>query len=528
MATSDYKKAVANLEAAIGWESLASQEDFDFPIKDIWGIFPFLESPQNYYFVGSRGAGKSALVTQSVQLLENDKQVLLCALNGASFRSIGDSAHIETVKKFITGFFATLLDQIRIRKNYERIARISTTYAWVREWRDFREWREYLSSIIRQETDSKSQIPALFGKSHLRLLIDVASIRFALLDAGPIQVGSFKLTPIKMSFDAPPDKRDLLFRSEEVRNSLNTEIGFIEPVLSSLVNELAQHCQNENINKIVILVDDFHFLSLASQVRIIHFLRRVIGQLRSKNITMILKIFSATNLTPYIRGVLGLAKKELEVRNIESSLENLEIKRQAIENLLVLILRKSDWADDDIRRLFRREIIDLILVLSGGHPRRFLEMSAVLIGNTQGNLGNLYDDVMFAAATILNEYRNNLHIQLGIDEDPRANEYQRVYEKSVSHLTEHFASVDNPFILVPYSEIQGLMDFAQWLDDAVAIGDLLEIVNLVWIGREPYRLVALNPATMYYRRYDFRIRYHDIVDIQIGAREIQNKYSLTH
>jgi hypothetical protein len=236
---------------------------------------------------------------------------------------------------------------------------------------------------------------------------------------------------------------------------------------------------------------------------------------------VILKIFSATNISPYIKGVLGLAKKELEVRNIESSLENLEIKRQAIENLLVIILKKAKWSDDNIRRLFRREIIDHLLILSGGHPRRFLEMSAKLIDTTEGNLSNLYQDTLLSAAKILSDYRKDLSIQLGIDGDPRANQYQKVYESAITRLTEYFKNGDSPFFLIPHEAIEAHVNFSQWVDDAIAIGDLLEITNLIRVKQIPYKLVCINPASAYYQQRDFRVSYQDIVDIQINARSIQ-------
>lgn len=521
--TDTYSQAIANLEAALGWETIDAKGKDDFQIKDIWGIFPFLESSQSYYFVGSRGAGKSILVAQSIRLLRSNEQTMLCALDGTAFKSIGEGAENETVKKFIVSFFTNLLEQLKERKNYKRIAFYSSTYAKIKQWSDFRESLNYLNKLTGKETKNVAGSAISFAKSHLRLLMDVASIKFSLVDAGIIQFGSIELTPIQLEFNATAQANETEFQANEVREKLNNDIGFIEPALSPLVDELAEHCKELGIDRLVVLGDDFHFLSLVSQVRIIHFLRRVIGQLRPRGISMVLKIFSATNLSPYIKGVLGLAKKELEVRNIESSLENLEIKRQAIENLLVIILRKAKWSDDNIRKLFRREIIDHLLILSGGHPRRFLEMSAKLIETTEGNLSNLYQDTMLSGAKILNDYRKDLSIQLGIDGDPRANEYQKVYESAIARLAGNFRDGDSPFFLIPHEAIESHISFSQWVDDAIAIGDLLEITNLIRVKQVPYKLVCINPATAYYQRRDFRISYQDIADIQINARSIQSE-----
>jgi len=109
----NYQQAIADLEAALGWETLSAQGDDDFQIKDIWGIFAFLKTPQSYYFVGSRGAGKSAIVAQAIRSLSNDRQTLLCVLDGESFKSIGEGAENETIKKFITTLFSNLLDKIK-------------------------------------------------------------------------------------------------------------------------------------------------------------------------------------------------------------------------------------------------------------------------------------------------------------------------------------------------------------------------------------------------------------------------------
>jgi energy-coupling factor transporter ATP-binding protein EcfA2 len=392
---SEDQRAIAFLEAALGWDTLEAQGLDDFLIKDIWGIYEFLKTNQSYYFVGSRGAGKSTLVAQAVRLLGNNPQTLVCVLDGDAFRSVGEGAERETIRKFIKGSLEKIFEQIKLRAGYERIARISSVYAAVKEWADFHVARHHISTLVEGR---KSGALETFVRSGLRVSFNAGPLGVSLLEAGPLRIGKIAV-PLELTFNASAEADKPLFDFEQFRESLNAEIGAVEPVIESLVNEIAKLCKKQNINEIVVLCDDFHLLSVVSQVRIIHFLRRVIGQLKAQNISMILKIFSATNLSPYIKEVLGL-RKELMVKRIDSSLENLEQKRQAVENLLVLILKRAGWSDDKIRRLFRREVIDLLLVLSGGHPRRFLEMSASLI--KIGNVNNLYHDVMFAAAKVLN------------------------------------------------------------------------------------------------------------------------------
>lgn len=527
----NYQQAVADLEAALGWETLSAQGDDDFQIKDIWGIFSFLKTSQSYYFVGSRGAGKSVIVTQAVRLLGGDKRTLLCVLDGESFKSIGEGAENETIKKFIVTLFSNLLDQIKRRKDekYAQIAKISSIYAKVSEWADFRHAFQYLNNLKGKDGKNSSITSTVtsFAKSHLRLLLDVASLKFSLADTGIIKFGSIELTPMQLEFDATSKTNENTFEIDDLKQNLNSEIGPVETIITPLIDEIAQHCHEQNIKRIMVLCDDFHFLSVASQVRIIHFLMRVVGQLRRKKpeITMVLKIFSATNLSPYIKGVLAIGKKELEIKLIGSSLDDLETKRQAIENLLVIILRKSKWSDHEFRRLFRREIIDLLLLLSGGHPRRFLEICAKLIETTKGNYSNLYQDVMFSSAKVLNSYRKELPIQLGIDGDPRANEYQRIYESAMERLSESIIERNNPYLLIPHEMIDTNPNFSQWVDDAVALGDLLEIASVIRVNEIYFRLMCINPATIYYKNKNLQVRYLDIVEIQLNIKKTQQDES---
>lgn len=518
MGNEDYA-AVALLEVAVGAENLlkALGRD-DFQIKDIWGIYDFLKTNQSYYFVGSRGSGKTTLVTQAVHLLGSKPRTILFTLSGNAVQSIGEGAESETIRKFITVFFGELLEQIEQQAGYKRIARISSVYAAIREWADFRIARRLLSRLTGERRTSGA-LEALV-KSHLRLSFSAGPLGVSLLEAGPLKIGRVAI-PLQLTFNATPEADRQLSDLERFRENLNAEIGSVESVIEPLVNEIANHCKKHNVDEIMVLCDDFHLLSVASQVRILHFLRRVVAQLEKQHsILMILKIFSATNLSPYIKGVLGL-KRELMVKRIDSSLENLEQKRQAVENLLVLLLKRAGWSDDRIRRLFRREVIDLLLVLSGGHPRRFLEMAASLIKVTKGSAENLYHDVMFAAAKVLKEYRNDLAIHLGIDGDPHVSQYKQSYDSALNVLTDRIVQAEQgPFFVVPHHIIEANAALCQWLDDAIVVGDLLEIVELVRVGQNPCKLLALNPSAVYLGNQNLKISYQDISEIQMNARAL--------
>lgn len=196
----DNQQAIAELDAARGWETIAAKERDDFQIKDIWGIFAFLTSAQNYYFVGSRGAGKSILVEQSIRLMRNDPNLILSVMDGITLKAIGESAESETVKKFIVAFFGNILGRIKRRTNYDKIAYYSTTYAMYRKWADFRDLYQHMKTLTGRETTSLAGAVASFAKSHLRLLLDVASIKFTLVDLPIIKFGSVELKPIQLEF----------------------------------------------------------------------------------------------------------------------------------------------------------------------------------------------------------------------------------------------------------------------------------------------------------------------------------------
>jgi hypothetical protein len=79
--------------------------------------------------------------------------------------------------------------------------------------------------------------------------------------------------------------------------------------------------------------------------------------------------------------------------------------------------------------------------------------------------------------------------------------------------------------MIPKAELRNKPLLEQWISDAVAIGDILEIGEK-WNNKTAFQLFALNPATV----YDFEGTYNnsiltfkDIYDIQIGATTIDDK-----
>lgn len=427
------------------------------------------------------------------------------------------------LRSFWSVFFTDILESIKERKNYRRIAKISSVYAGIREWSDFRVPHRHIASLAGRRVALTEEVIS-YAKSHLRLSLDIASVRISLLEMGVVRLGNVELRPLQIDLSATNNLQVNMFEPKQIREEMDKNIGAVEGVLSPLVDKIRDLCLQENIDTIFVVGDDFHSLTPISQLRIIHFLHRISSQLlepENERVSVVVKLFSATNLYPYIKYALGLGR-DIETKNIESSLENLEIKRQAIENLLLVILRRAKWSDDEIRRLFRREVIDLLLILSGGHPRRFLETSAKLVEITQGNLTNLYHDILLSASLVLNKYRRELPIQLGIDRDPNSMDYQRFYEWAINSVVQ--MSIQNnretPYFLVPYATLEANVGFSQWIDDGIAIGDLLEIANLIRVDQIPYKLVALNPATAYLKNKHVHISYQDIVDLQINARSI--------
>ncbi len=73
--------------------------------------------------------------------------------------------------------------------------------------------------------------------------------------------------------------------------------------------------------------------------------------------------------------------------------------------------------------------------------------------------------------------------------------------------------------MVPQVTTRDHPEVEHWLGDAVAIGDLLEIVRLDWEDDDAFRLCAINPATIYdkHGKCDMQLSHQDIVNIQMGA-----------
>lgn len=537
-----YEQAASLIEASLGWNADSHQSNIDFKIIDIWNVsdrltYPKDIEPQNYYFIGSRGSGKSSLITHAVQLINSQnqnspQQTLPMVIPSSSFIAIGDRVHEQTIKNFILAFFNVFLLQLKEYKQYKDVAYWSSIYATYKEWSDFGDLEKELSELRKKNnvTPTPTQPSNLFSSNHLRFTADIAEISFSAIQAGALNIGNVTFNPIKLGIEKTQENT-LAFSGNqisEIKGALNSKLGLLDQEITSILGKFIEPCQSESIDKILVYIDDLHFVPALLQLQILHTLKRIAGELRKSNIVLAYKMFSSTNLSPYFGEVLGLTSKDLQVMNIESSLDGLEQKRQAIENLLSSLLKgKLGWTETEYRSLFNRGVVELILVLAGGHPRKFLEICSSLITKSQGVTNqNLYNVIMLSAAEITNKYRRNLSVQIGIENDPFTAQYKQIYENSITTLVNKFQHLDTPFFMIPLTELRNHINLEQWINDAVVIGDLLEIANLDWESDEAYKLLAINPATIYDKlgKNIFKINYQDIFSFQMGAQKTPNQY----
>jgi hypothetical protein len=532
----DIATIVSVLNSSLGWSPMSPHAKIDFTISDIWNISPFLTSQQNIYFVGSRGAGKSTIISKAVQIVDegnqkSTKKVIHCVINPSSFMSLNTQEYDKFVNQLLFNLFELLESQLKVLKGYPRLARVTSIGVAIRELFEFRKWNHQLQSFGFSD-DGKPPEPNVLNiqsKSRKNLSTGLGKLDFSLLNAGKFQIGGLSLTPIQIGFEANKEQ-SIEYEANTLRTEITKSIANLDKVINLLIRELARHCKRTGVEKIIVLVDDLHLLPLSLQARALFILNRITLQISSRGIPTMIKIFSATDLSADVKNALGFTRKDMDVRNIESSLIGVESKRRAIENLLVRLLQGFlEMPDSDFRKLFPREVLDLVLVLSGGHPRRFLEICATMLEKSEGSRNdNLYRTIMLAAADVVNESRTNLPVQLGIESDPNSENYREWYNRSKDLLITQSINMQSLFFLVPQVTTRNHPEIEQWLGDAVAIGDLLEVVRLDWEGDDAYIMFALNPATIYDKlgKCDLQLSYQDIVNIQIGAELVsKNKAS---
>lgn len=532
-----YTIAISALEAAFGRDTIAPQARLDLQISDIWNVYERITSAQDYYFVGSRGAGKTTIISKAIAVIQDEnllrvKRTLPYVVTCSTFLTPNKVVSGDTLKHILYHFFGSLIGQLKPLLNLERVAKISVIAAKTFEWLNDRDWNRKLDSLLKgQQEQSVPEDMARTSRVRLKLLSDVGTLRLSVLEAGIVTLGSVSFTPIKVGVEHEREKNETPFRSGRLTASTSDQRGEVDqqlaPMLNNLIRKIGKECKQAEVEKIIVFVDDLQFLPLPMQVEVVRTLRYIAGQLKSRGVIMALKLFSATDLAPDIADSLRLSRKELQPKNIESSLENIDAKRRALETLLVRILQVGlGFTERELQQLFPREVVDQILVLSGGHPRRFLQICSIVLDKTQGRFDdNLYNVIMLSAAETINDTRRNLAVQLGMDIEPHAEEYSAWYETVMDNLVQYATTVNSPFFLIPHSEMRNNRELEQWVNDTVAIGDLLEIADEKWVNSEAYRLLALNPATIYDKtgKSEFHVTYQDIVNLQIGARQIEYK-----
>jgi hypothetical protein len=231
-------------------------------------------------------------------------------------------------------------------------------------------------------------------------------------------MGNLTFNPITINYENEKEKQETINKiyKESSQNKTEEELTFnkaIDVFFAKFISEI----KKANLGKVVVLVDDLHLIQPDVQIDLVRSLLYISAEIRKLGIKTSVKLFSAMNFYTDISHTLKLTEKELQLKNIEASLVNMSTKRRAFENLSSIILSSNDkFSESEINEMLPREVIDQILVLSGGHPRRFLQMASRFLDRTKGiSSDNLFDSLLISSAEVVSNSRKNLIVELGID-----------------------------------------------------------------------------------------------------------------
>lgn len=529
--------AVAALEEGMARQNIPTMAEIDLYINDVWNITERVQNLQNYYFVGSRGSGKTTIISKAKLAIQsgNDskaQKLLPCSISCSALIS-DENGEFDKLSLFLFNLFSTLVQEIDpyLKDDYEKIRKISAIASFVIKLTNKKNWNKVLDGLIASnaQENGENHNQLLTSRNRLKLLTDIGSIRVSLFQAGVLSIGNLSFTPIELSFEHTQEKS----QSTEVQTTKQIDESDKEftKKINIIVRKFARECQKGNVNRVHIFVDDLQFLTLPMQIKVIDNLRLLAKKMEGNDIQFVLKLFSAVDLSRDILDSLNLSEGELQAKNIESSLESIDARKRSLEGLLIRILQVGkSIPEDEVQKWFPNTIIEQILILSGGHPRRFLKIASFFLERQLLNSGGTtFDILMESAAEALNDSRNNLISQLGIGADPIAIKYSEWYRETVSSLVNTYINNDQSlFILVPKETTRKDTTLEQWIKDAIAIGDLIEIGETSWIDGKAFWLLALNPATVQGLTGSCKnpINYQDVVKIQLGIRTANSQRAL--
>ena len=288
--TSDVKKVISKLEEARGKEKMSSQFD-DTDLIDIWNADERIFNKQNYYFVGSRGSGKTTLIDKGCASIQNTNQrqltrVITCVLRCSSRPRSSE----ETVPRIhdIRDFLAELFNDIRA--GFNQFTHRKAFSKWLNNY----EWN-FIINGLRPKVGTPNEInESEISRFRLKLMSDIGSFDFSVLDVGSIiNVGKFQFKPIRISYEQETDYNK---SSDEIsKKSSTTTDRQVQGTINRLIRKTVSEIHRTDVEQIIVYVDDMHFLSLDLQTEIVDALLNLSRELGQRNTTFSIKIFSGTD-----------------------------------------------------------------------------------------------------------------------------------------------------------------------------------------------------------------------------------------
>lgn len=533
--TEDWKKIEAYLQGAYDFQKIPPIKERDIKIIDVWNSDEVGLNDQNYFFIGSRGSGKTTLLETSIQKIEEDNldlkknATLYCKIRSQDiFKSIEREyterdlgRFIRILLKGIYESFDTIVDE-KIKSGYfERIFSPPKFYRTLKK----------LEATLSDKSSVKSKI---IRSIRSKIAEEFGSASFSIMDTGFVSFGKIEFSPLSITYK-PKKKSDDKHHEHPDKEKKTDDKEY--PPKKSIEEELDEKivqclgiieakAKKSSIKKCFIFIDDFQFLPLHFQINFIQILLFISQHLTRNGIVTAFKIFSSHDTTTDIAAVLSTGEKELTPRHLEATLEVIDVKRRALESLLIRVLCAEDrFKESEVQNFFTREIIDAFVILSGGHPRRFLQIASRFMNLSKGVKNeNVHNFLMLSAVEVIHSSRKALGVLLGIVQGIELDRYKKWYQETLSNLVNWVVSGQQDyFFLISLKQLRRNFELEQWLSDAIAIGDILEIERKRIIDKEVYRLIAINPATLgdYMGANDKPIlHYNDVVDIQTGSYKI--------
>lgn len=508
------------LDDNLAWSAIAPS--YNFTIEDIWGVEEFLTGQQNHYFFGSKGSGKSSLVTIAKGKISESPSSIPCIVHSSIFEN---DINVEThVSRVLKGMFDNIIETIELKQKYQKWKWLSSTYVGVRNFLDLRHVKKLSEDLVVSDKGKNAgKASSLLSQTRLELSAGIGEVELSAFSAGSLKVGNASITPLQLGFKISPDK-DLNARQNPVDDlEINTE-----QLLLELSKEICARLKEIGVQKLFILIDDYHLFSMVSQVQLLKTLARLRANFNDNGVSLSYKIFSATDLSVDILNSISLATvNEITYLNIEASLDKAKrtIKRRAMENRLVKLLSLNGITPDIIDEKFPPDIMNHVFTLSGGHFRRAWKIFSKILDSE--NRYAPYDVVEKASADVIKEFRDNLPVQVGIEKESYRINYKNWYNKTIINMVRFFQRKESTFFVISESDPKKYPELVQWINDAVAIGDILEIAKDFFRRDEKdhlihYWLLALNPATVrgILGYSESRITYQNIEDIQSGLKDV--------